>query len=201
MYLIVGLGNPGPKYSKTRHNVGYMVIEKLSGRWGIDVDKSRFEGLTGNGPIKGESVLLLRPETYMNRSGFSVRAAMDFYKLEPKDLLVILDDMALPVGQIRIRNQGSSGGQKGLADVIRHAGTEQVSRIRVGIGACPPRMDAADYVLSEFRSDEKPMMAEAIEQAANAVELILSEGINRAMDQFNRSAKKADDPNAQENGK
>lgn len=192
MYLIVGLGNPGSKYAKTRHNVGFMVIEKLGGRWDIHVDKNKFEGLLGGGQINGEPVLMLEPQTFMNRSGLSVRAAMDFYKLEPKDLLVILDDLALPVGQIRVRNQGSAGGHNGLADVIRHAGTEQFGRIRVGIGSPPPRMDAADYVLGEFQSDEKPVMAEMIEQAANAVELILDQGMTRAMDQFNRSPKRAE---------
>jgi PTH1 family peptidyl-tRNA hydrolase len=197
MYLIVGLGNPGTKYSKTRHNVGFMVIEKLSGRWDINVDKNKFEGLLGSGQIKGEPVMLLEPQTYMNRSGLSVRAAMDFYKLEPKDLLVILDDMALPVGQIRVRNQGSAGGHNGLADIIRHAGTEQVVRIRVGIGAPPPRIDSADYVLGEFRSDEKPVMGEMIDQAANAVETILSQGITRAMDQFNKPPKRPESQNGQ----
>lgn len=195
MYLIVGLGNPGTKYSKTRHNVGFMVIEKLSGRWDIHVDKNKFEGLLGSGQIKGEPVMLLEPQTYMNRSGLSVRAAMDFYKLGPQDLLVILDDLALPVGQIRIRNQGSAGGHNGLADILRHAGTEQVGRVRVGIGAAPPRMDAADYVLGEFRSDEKSVMGETIDQAADAVEMILSQGISRAMDQFNRSSNRPESRN------
>ncbi|NLE28443.1 MAG: aminoacyl-tRNA hydrolase [Phycisphaerae bacterium] len=198
MYLIVGLGNPGPKYAKTRHNVGFMVIEKLGGRWDINVDKGKFEGVSGSGQIKGEPVMLLKPLTYMNRSGLSVRAAMDFYKLEPKDLLMILDDLALPVGQIRIRHQGSAGGHNGLSDVIRHAGTDQIARVRVGIGSPPPRMDSADYVLGEFRSDEKPVMAEMIEQAADAVETIVDQGITRAMDRFNRTPKPAESRNDQE---
>ncbi len=189
MYLIVGLGNPGKKYTGTRHNVGYMVLDLLSRRWGIEIDKQRFDGLVGLGRYAGEQILLLKPETFMNRSGQAVRAAMDFYKLEPKDLVVIYDDMALPVGQLRIRQQGSAGGHNGLSDVINHAGTEQVGRIRIGIGSPPPVIDAVNYVLGQFRSDERANIDEAIGFAAEAVEVILSEGWTRAMEKFNRSKK------------
>jgi len=185
MYLIVGLGNPGSKYDGTRHNVGFLVADKLAGRWDIPIDKKRFEGRTGGGQITGRPVLILKPETFMNLSGIAVRAAMDFYKLEPKDLVVIMDDLALPVGQIRVRPQGSGGGHNGMADVIARAGTNQVGRVRVGIGAAPPRMDAAEYVLGHFRSEEQAVMSQAIGKAADAVEAILAEGFTKAMEKFN----------------
>ena len=192
MYLIVGLGNPGKKYSGTRHNVGYMVIDRLSRRWGVDVDKQKFDGLVGSARLGGEQVTLLKPETFMNRSGFSVRAAMDFYKLEPKDLVIVYDDMALPVGQLRLRQQGSAGGHNGLADILSHAGTEQVGRIRVGIGSPPPMIGAVDHVLGQFRSDERTNIETAIDQAADAVEVILNDGWSRAMERFNRQKNEAD---------
>jgi PTH1 family peptidyl-tRNA hydrolase len=193
MYLIVGLGNPGKKYTGTRHNVGYMVLDLLSRKWGIEIDKQRFDGLVGIGRTGSEQVLLLKPETFMNRSGQAVRAAMDFYKLEPKDLVVIYDDMALPVGQLRIRQQGSAGGHNGLTDVLSHAGTEQVGRIRVGIGNPPPMIDAVDHVLGQFRTDERANVDEAIRFAADAVDVILSEGWPKAMERFNRSKKDSAD--------
>jgi peptidyl-tRNA hydrolase, PTH1 family len=187
MYLIVGLGNPGSKYDGTRHNVGFRVADRLAGRWGISIDKKRFEGRTGGGSIQDLPVLILKPETFMNLSGVAVRAAMDFYKLEPKDLVVIMDDLALPVGQIRIRPQGSGGGHNGMADVISRVGTNQVGRVRVGIGAPPPMMDAVEYVLGHFRTEEKTVMDPAIDQAADAVERILAEGYLKAMERFNRA--------------
>jgi PTH1 family peptidyl-tRNA hydrolase len=186
MYLIVGLGNPGSKYDGTRHNVGFLVADKLAGRWDISIDKKRFEGRTGGGQIKGHPVLVLKPETFMNLSGVAVRAAMDFYKLEPKDLVVIMDDLALPTGQIRVRPQGSAGGHNGMSDVIARAGTDRIGRVRVGIGTAPPRIDGAEYVLGHFRSEEKTAMTQAVEEAADAVEMILAEGYPKAMERFNR---------------
>ncbi len=187
MHLIVGLGNPGSKYDGTRHNVGFLVADKLAGRWDISIDKKRFEGRTGGGSIKGRPVLILKPETFMNLSGIAVRAAMDFYKLEPKDLVVIMDDLALPTGQIRVRPQGSAGGHNGMSDVISRAGTDQIGRVRVGISAPPPMMDAVEYVLGHFRSEERAVMDQAVEMAADAVEMILAEGYPKAMDKYNRT--------------
>lgn len=201
MYLIVGLGNPGSQYARTRHNLGFMVLDELGRRWQIEIDKRKFEGRAGGGQIGGQPALLLKPETFMNRSGTSVRAALDFYKLEAKDLVVILDDLALPVGQIRVRNQGSAGGHHGLEDVIRHAGTNQVGRVRVGIGAPPPMIDAVEYVLGGFRSEEQPVIERAIVQAADAVETILAQGYTRAMEKYNRPAAEDAKPTRPNDGK
>ncbi len=192
MCLIVGLGNPGSQYSKTRHNIGYLVIDELSARWGIDVDKKKFDGRCGSGHIAGCQALLLKPETFMNNSGISVRAAMDFYKLQPTDLLVIFDDMAIPVGQIRVRSQGSAGGHNGLSSVILHAGTENFGRVRVGIGTPPLHCDAVQYVLGEFRSDERVKIDLAIKQASDAVELILTAGYDKAMVRYNKKVEEID---------
>ncbi len=187
MYLIVGLGNPGTKYEGTRHNLGFLVADKLAQRWAVSVDKRRFEGRTGGGLVKGQQSLILKPETFMNNSGISVRAALDFYKLEPKDLVIILDDLALPVGQVRVRPQGSAGGHNGLADVINKMGTDRVGRVRVGIGSPPPMMSSVDYVLGRFTTDERPLIDRAVEEAADAVETILVDGYPKAMEKFNRA--------------
>jgi PTH1 family peptidyl-tRNA hydrolase len=192
MYLIVGLGNPGNKYAGTRHNVGFLAIEKLCSRWGIDIDKRKFEGLVGGGRIQDQQVVMLKPETFMNRSGSAVRAAMDFYKLEPKDLVIIYDDMALPVGKLRIRERGSAGGHNGVSDVIRHAGTDIFGRIRIGIGSPPPMFDAVDYVLGRFGSEDLTEIGQAVDLAADAVETILTEGFLRAMEKFNRTPKESE---------
>jgi len=186
MHLIVGLGNPGSKYADTRHNVGYRVVDRLAVRWGVSVDKRKFEGRAGGGTFRDQPVLLVKPETFMNLSGISVRAAMDFYKVEPSNLIVILDDLALPTGQIRVRPQGSAGGHNGLADVILRAGTDRICRVRIGIGQPPPMLDAVEYVLSTFRSEEKPAMETAVGEAAEAVEAILGLGVAKTMDRYNR---------------
>jgi len=187
MWLIVGLGNPGTKYAETRHNIGFEVVDKLAGRWAIQVDKRKFDGRTGGGTFRQEQVLLLKPETFMNLSGQSVRAALDFYKLEPKDLLVIVDDLALPVGQIRVRPQGSAGGHNGLSDIIQKVGTDRFGRVRIGIGSPPPRMDSADYVLGRFGSQEKVLIGQAVEKASDAVESILTVGMAKTMEAYNRA--------------
>ncbi len=185
MFIVTGLGNPGERYSGTRHNVGFMVVNLLAKRWQIEIGKRKFNSRVGSGIICGKQVLLQKPVTFMNNSGLAVRQAMEFYKLEPKDVLIIYDDMALKLGQLRIRTQGSAGGHKGLASVISHLGTEQVPRIRIGIGAPPVGCDAVDFVLSEFASEEKAVIEEAVKKAADAVEYILEYGYNKAMDKFN----------------
>ncbi len=196
--FVVGLGNPGREYQATRHNVGYMVIEALLRRHDFGAGRSKFHGTCWSGQLGSCQVVLLAPETYMNRSGLAVAELTAFYRAAPEQVLVVQDDLALPVGRIRARAGGSAGGHKGLADIIAALGTDQVPRLRVGIGAAPPRMDAADYVLSTFGAEEKQPMAEAIQRAAEAVEDWVSTGITRVMDRYNRDEKGTVDP---ENGK
>jgi PTH1 family peptidyl-tRNA hydrolase len=186
--LVVGLGNPGRAYESTRHNVGFMVVEQLRRLWSLDAGRQAFGGrLTEARNVEGaRKVLLLEPATYMNLSGQAVAQAVNFHRIEPIDVLVIMDDLDLPLGRIRARSEGSAGGHKGLADVIRALGTSQAPRLRVGIGPPPPYMDAADYVLSTFSPDEAPVMKHAVEQAAHAVELWVRGGIAPVMDKYNR---------------
>ncbi len=185
MFIITGLGNPGEQYSGTRHNVGFMVINLLAKRWQIEINKKKFNSRIGLGSIKDKQVLLQKPATFMNNSGLAVRQALDFYKLAPEDVLIIYDDMALKLGQLRIRTQGSAGGHKGLASVINHLGTEKIPRIRIGIASPPVGQDAIEYVLSRFDEEQQLIINRAIELAANAAEYILEYGYNKAMDKFN----------------
>jgi len=186
MKLVVGLGNPGRQYVGTRHNVGYEVLAELARRWAAEVRPRRqFSGETVDATINGIKVLLLSPTTYMNRSGTSLRAACDFYKLKPQDVLVICDDMNLPLGRLRVRPRGSSGGHKGLADIIRAMGTEEIPRLRVGIGKPPPGQDSVRFVLSVFGKEEEAVIREAYRKAADAVETWVAEGIDVCMTRFN----------------
>jgi peptidyl-tRNA hydrolase, PTH1 family len=185
MKLIVGLGNPGKKYDQTRHNVGYEVLDRLAEKYGDGVAKDKFEGRTMEAAVAGERVLLLWPHTFMNRSGQSVGAAVEFYKLAPTELLVICDDFNLPLGKLRFRRDGSAGGQNGLADVIRRLGTEEFSRLRLGIGPVPTEWDRADFVLARFTTAERSAIEDAIAAAAEGVECWLSEGIEAGMNRFN----------------
>jgi PTH1 family peptidyl-tRNA hydrolase len=185
MKLIVGLGNPGRKYQGTRHNVGFAVLAELARRFATGRPKSKFHGEVVEADLEGRRALLLGPETYMNNSGSSVLAARDFYKLPHEELLVVCDDLNLPLAKLRFRSQGSSGGQKGLADVIRRLGSEEFPRLRIGIGAPTEGWDAIDYVLSKFTPEEKPQIEEAILRAADAVSVWAREGIERSMNQFN----------------
>lgn len=188
MKLLVGLGNPGAQYEKTRHNAGFMVIDRLLKRHAEPgaVAKSRFEGLTYEASIRGERCILLKPTTYMNRSGRSVAAAVNFFKLDPKaDLLVITDDVALPCGTIRVRAEGGPGGHNGLADVERALSTQSYPRLRVGVDASPAYMDQADYVLGRFTPEQEPVIAAALDRAADAAETFVAEGVVAAMNKFN----------------
>lgn len=189
--FVVGLGNPGRSYRRTRHNVGFAVVEALVQRWGGGDGRKAFEGrLFEAAPViggAGRRVRLLQPQTFMNRSGAAAAAMMQYYKADVRDLLVVLDDMALPVGQLRFRAAGSSGGHKGLADVLEALGSEQVPRLRIGIGAAPVEMDGADYVLTGFGPDEKQIMQQAIGLAAQAVEDWIAAGITGVMDKYNRT--------------
>jgi peptidyl-tRNA hydrolase, PTH1 family len=187
MKLVVGLGNPGGKYEKTRHNVGFHVIEELAGRWSYGKARRRFSGLLADGSIRGERVLLLEPMTYMNLSGVSVREATSFLKIDPADLLVVLDDMALPLGRLRIRLKGSAGGHNGLTNVIQHLGTDVFCRLRIGIGQVGgERM--VGHVLGTFTPEEQPVISRSIKTAADAVECWIGEGPDAAATKFNRAA-------------
>ncbi|WP_165232385.1 aminoacyl-tRNA hydrolase [Aquisphaera insulae] len=184
MKLVVGLGNPGNKYAATRHNIGFDLIDRLAaGGRGASFSR-KFEGQLAEAEIDYRRVLLLKPETFMNLSGRSVGQALRFYKLEPADLLVVCDDLNLPVGKIRIRPGGSDGGQKGLRDINSHLGTEQYARLRIGIGD-NGESDAADYVLSRFRSTERAAIDDALILASQAVAVWISQGTEAAMNRFN----------------
>ena len=185
-WLIVGLGNPGEKYENTRHNVGFQVVDELAERQNAPVQKLKFKALTNLLTISGEKVLVMKPVTYMNLSGEAVRPAADFYKIPPERILVISDDTALDPGKLRIRIKGSAGGHNGLKNIIQHLGTDQFPRVRVGVGQKPhPDYDLADWVLGKFQGADKKVMDEAVKRAADAVECILKEGADRAMNLFN----------------
>jgi PTH1 family peptidyl-tRNA hydrolase len=185
--LIAGLGNPGPRYVGSRHNVGYMVVDELARRGGVDVSRHdrRFDGLFGDGPLADERVLLLKPTTFMNLSGRSVAAAQRYYKLAPEDVLVIHDDLDLPLGKLRVRASGSAGGHRGMEDVLRHFGVDGVPRLRIGIGRVHPSV-TVDYVLSAFRSDEREVVETAVAQAADAAECWVRCGVDKTMNEYNR---------------
>jgi PTH1 family peptidyl-tRNA hydrolase len=185
MKLIVGLGNPGRKYQATRHNVGFAVLAELARKFATGRPKTKFHGEVVEAVLDGQKALLLGPKTYMNRSGASVQAARDFYKLPHEDLLVVCDDLNLPLAKLRFRAKGSSGGQKGLADIINRLGTEEFSRLRIGIGPPPEGWEATDYVLARFTPEEKPDMEEAVLRSADAVAVWAREGIQRCMNQYN----------------
>ena len=189
MYIIAGLGNPTKEYDKTRHNVGFAVIDRLADRYGIDVSERKHKALCGRGAIEGQKVLLLKPQTFMNLSGESIRAAMDYYKATPEELIVVYDDISLEPGQLRIRLKGSAGGHNGIKNIIAHLGTQEFPRVKVGIGAKPLRMDLADYVLSRFGSGEQKLMDEAFQEAAQAVAAMLTDGPERAMNHYNTKKK------------
>ena len=185
-WLVVGLGNPGPKYDWTRHNMGFLVIDELAEREKIPVQKLKFKALTNTAVIGDQSVLLMKPTTYMNLSGGAVGEAARFYKIPPERILVISDDVALPQGKLRIRRSGSAGGHNGLKDIIAHLGGDGFPRIKVGVGGKPhPDSDMADWVLGKFTGQDKKVMEEAIKRAADAVETLLKSGVDQAMSKFN----------------
>jgi PTH1 family peptidyl-tRNA hydrolase len=185
MKLVVGLGNHGPEYVGTRHNVGYETVDRLAETLGPVRFRGQFSGRTATVKAGTEKVLLLKPETFMNRSGQSVQPALAFYGLAAEDLLVICDDLNLPVGKIRVRRSGSDGGQKGLRNIAERLGTTEYARLRIGIGEAPQGQDAADYVLSRFSKSERKEIDEAIDRAVEAVIVWCEAGIDQCMNRFN----------------
>jgi peptidyl-tRNA hydrolase, PTH1 family len=186
--VVVGLGNPGPKYEQTRHNIGFLVVEELATRLGAGKARRRFDAQLAEGKLGDEKVLLAAPQTYMNESGRSVRQIVDFYALPLSDVLLVCDDFNLDLARLRMRSGGSAGGQKGLADTIRHLGTEEFPRLRIGIGRPPEQMDAADFVLSRFKKGEIKSIESAVVRAAEGVEIWIRSGLDRAMNQVNGPA-------------
>ncbi|MFU0828941.1 MAG: Peptidyl-tRNA hydrolase [Lachnoclostridium sp.] len=186
MYIIVGLGNPTREYQATRHNIGFDVITRISDDYGIPLDFKKHKAICGKGFIEGEKVIIAQPQTYMNLSGESVRELVDFYKIEPDHLIIVYDDISLNVGQLRIRGKGSAGGHNGIKSIISHLGTQEFLRIRVGIGDKPEGWDLADYVLSRFMDEEQPIIREAIKRSSEAVGTIIKDGLEAAMNIYNR---------------
>ena len=185
-WLLVCLGNPGDKYENTRHNVGFMVADELAERQNKPIQRLKFKALTNILTISGERVLVMKPVTYMNLSGEAVRQAVDFYKIPPGRVLVVSDDTALAIGRLRIRQKGSAGGHNGLKNIIQHLGTDQFPRLRVGVGEKPhPDYDMADWVLGKFTGEDKKTIEAAVKRAADAIECILDQGIDRGMGKFN----------------
>lgn len=187
MYVIVGLGNPTLKYAKTRHNVGFDAVDLLGKMNHIAVNKRKFKGLTGQGKICGEQVVLVKPQTFMNLSGECVREVMDFYKVKPESGLVVLyDDIYIQPGELRIRQKGSAGGHNGMKNIIAHLKTQDFVRIRIGVGEKPEGMDLADYVLQRFPKAERAEVDDALLRSAKAVEEILSNNVEAAMNKYNQ---------------
>ena len=189
MYLIVGLGNPGRQYEATRHNMGFDVVDRLVEEYRIPQGGVKFNAMYGKGIIGGQQALLMKPLSYMNLSGGPVRDMANYFKIDPEtEMIVIYDDIDLDPGQLRIRKQGSAGGHNGIKDLIQKLGTQKFIRIRVGVGAKPNDWDLADYVLGHIPGEERKLVDEAQERACKAVETILSEGVDAAMNEFNKKS-------------
>jgi peptidyl-tRNA hydrolase, PTH1 family len=185
MKLIIGLGNPGKQYEDTRHNVGFKVIDELSSRLNTPLNQSKFKGMYGIGVHKGEKVVLLKPLTYMNLSGESIRAIIDYYQINIEDIVVIYDDLDLPVGKIRLRQKGSAGGHNGIKSTVAHLGTQEFNRIRIGIDRPTNGMKVPDYVLGRFRNDEQELMKLALLKSSDACEAWIDRPFIQVMNEFN----------------
>lgn len=187
MYIIVGLGNPGKKYEGTRHNVGFQTIDTLADKLNIKVNKIKFKGLVGEGRIADEKVILLKPQTFMNNSGESIVEILNFYKLEPKDLLVVADDIDIEFAQLKIKKNGSAGTHNGLKSIVNLTGSKEFARFKIGVGKKHPNEDLASFVLSNFPSKDRKHIENAIEACADAVMLCIRDGIEKAMNNYNNN--------------
>lgn len=185
MKIVVGLGNPGKQYEGTRHNVGFDTLRLLAEKWDAEAPKSKYDAMVSEASLGGARVLLVWPQTYMNRSGRAVRQAMEFYKAPLEDLMVVCDDFNLPVGRLRIRTKGSSGGQNGLKDIANQLGGEDYTRLRIGVGPVPASRDAADFVLGRFTNKERELVDVVIHESAEAVACWATAGATEAMNRYN----------------
>ena len=193
MYVIAGLGNPGKKYENTRHNMGFITIDQLAEKHNIKVDKLKFKALVGEGRIAGQKVMLVKPQTYMNLSGESIREVMNFYKLDPENLIVIYDDIDIEAGTLRIRKFGSAGTHNGMKSVVYQLQSDRFPRIRLGIGS-QKKGDLVNFVIGGFSKEEVPVLEEAVNHAVLATECIIEDGIDKAMNQYNtKKRSKKDD--------
>ncbi len=186
IFLVVGLGNPGREYARSYHNMGYMALDRLSQRLQIPIDRARFHGIYGLGKVAGRPVMLLKPVTYMNLSGDSIIEAARFYKIPPEQILVLYDDIDIPVGKIRIRESGGPGTHNGMRSVVKRLASDRFPRIRIGIGPLPEHFDIVSYVLRPLSDTHVPELSEAIEQTAAAAEVCIREDVMKAMNRFNQ---------------
>ncbi|MDE6747835.1 MAG: aminoacyl-tRNA hydrolase [Lachnospiraceae bacterium] len=187
MYIIAGLGNPGREYENTRHNIGFMVIDEAAGKYNISVTEKKHKALIGKGIIGGQKVILVKPQTFMNLSGESIREVIDYYKIDEKaELIVISDDISLETGAMRIRKKGSAGGHNGLKNIILHLGHDEFQRMRIGVGEKLPEYELVDYVLGHFGEEDGKLIAASVKEAAEAIEVMITDGPDAAMNRFNK---------------
>ncbi len=189
MLVIVGLGNPGKKYANTRHNMGFITLDRFAEKHNTTIEKVKFRSLVGELSLAGQKVLLVKPQTFMNLSGEAVRDIAHFYKIDPKDLLVIYDDIDIPTGSVRIRSAGSAGTHNGMRSVVTQLGSDRFPRIRIGIGS-DQKGDLVDFVIGGFRKEEVPLLEEAVDRAVDAIDCFIREGIDIAMNRYNTGKKK-----------
>lgn len=187
MYIIAGLGNPGREYENTRHNIGFMVIDEAAKKYNISVSEKKHKAFIGKGYIGGQKVILVKPQTFMNLSGESIKDIADYYNIDERtELIVISDDISLAVGAIRIRKRGSAGGHNGLKNIILHLGHDEFHRIRVGVGEKPSQYELVDYVLGHFDKEDGKLIEESVREAAEAIEVMITDGADMAMNRYNR---------------
>jgi len=190
MYIIVGLGNPGKQYEKTRHNIGFDFIDALAEKYHISVLEAKFKALIGKGVIEGQKVVLVKPLTYMNLSGESVRQVIDYFEIdEESELIIVYDDISLNPGGLRIRAKGSAGGHNGIKNIIQHLGHDKFMRIKIGVGEKPKGWDLVDYVLARFTTEDRKLVEEAVDVAVEAAGIMVTAGIDEAMNRCNRTGK------------
>ncbi|MBT3217674.1 MAG: aminoacyl-tRNA hydrolase [Proteobacteria bacterium] len=194
MHLVVGLGNPGPRYVDTRHNAGFLVIDRLGSRWNASCDKSMFGALVDKALVNSCSAVLAKPQKFMNRSGHPVSSVRGYYKIEVSDIVVVHDDVDLPLGRIKVKSGGGHGGHKGVRDITQQLGNSEFVRIRFGVSRPPEGWDTADYVLQKWNDDDSELLGGAIERAADAVEAVLRAGVKQAMNDFNSRVETVEGP-------